>query len=128
MLNYLNTTSIFGKQTSDNFINRKVQCRPTHSFIFSFSCPLFLWEESQGSSPRGVRNTSRSAAISDNSARSTPRRNQARSKMKSRHLALGQTLGRFPVGGDSSLKDLFRRSFMRHVGHMVESSLLGSLD
>ena len=29
MLNYLNTTLTFGKQTKDNFINRKVQCRPT---------------------------------------------------------------------------------------------------
>jgi len=27
-LNYLNTTFNFGKQTKDNFINRKVQCRP----------------------------------------------------------------------------------------------------
>jgi len=34
MLNYLNTTYTFGKQTTDDFINRKVQC--THSFIFSF--------------------------------------------------------------------------------------------
>jgi len=48
MLNYLNTTCVFGKQTKDNFINRKVQCRPTHSFIYSFSCPLFLWGESWG--------------------------------------------------------------------------------
>jgi len=51
MLNYLNTTCVFGKQTKDNFINRKVQCRPTHSFIYSFSCPLFLWES------RGVSRT-----------------------------------------------------------------------
>jgi len=38
MLYYLNTTFAFGKQTKDNFINRKIQCRPTHSFIYSFSC------------------------------------------------------------------------------------------
>ena len=30
MLNYLNTTFTFGKQAKDNFINRKVQCRPTY--------------------------------------------------------------------------------------------------
>jgi len=30
MLNYLNTTFLFGKQTKDNFINRKVQCRLSH--------------------------------------------------------------------------------------------------
>jgi len=51
MLNYLNTTLTFGKQTEDNFINRKVQCRPTHSFICSFSCQLFLWGESRGQQP-----------------------------------------------------------------------------
>ena len=51
MLNYLNTTLTFGKQTKDNFISRKVQCRPTHSFIFSFSCPLFLRGESRGQKP-----------------------------------------------------------------------------
>jgi len=33
MLNYLNTTFSFGKQTKHNFIN-KVHCRPTHSFIY----------------------------------------------------------------------------------------------
>ena len=33
MLNYLNTIFTFGKQTEDNFINRKFQCTPaTHSF------------------------------------------------------------------------------------------------
>ena len=40
MLNYLNTAFTFGKQTKDNFINRKFQCRP------AFSCPVFLWGES----------------------------------------------------------------------------------
>ena len=48
MLNYLNTTFTFGKQTEDTFINRNFHCRPTYSFIHSFSCPLFLWEESRG--------------------------------------------------------------------------------
>jgi len=48
MLDYLNTTFTSGKQTKDNFINRKVHCRPTHSFIYSFSCQLFLWGESRG--------------------------------------------------------------------------------
>jgi len=42
MLNYLNTTFTFGKQIKVNFINRKVDCRPARSLIFSFSCPLFL--------------------------------------------------------------------------------------
>jgi len=43
MLNHLNTTFTFGKQTKNNFIYRKVQCRPTYSFIHSFLCSLFLW-------------------------------------------------------------------------------------
>jgi len=51
MLNHLNTTFTFGKQTKDNFINRKVQCRPSHSFIFSFSCPLFFSGETWGLQP-----------------------------------------------------------------------------
>jgi len=68
MLNYLNTTFTFGKQTKDNFINRKVHCRPTHPFIYSYSCPHFLY-------------TSQSTAISYSSAGSTPRQNQARSEM-----------------------------------------------
>jgi len=48
MLGYLNTTFTFGKQTKDNFINRKVQCRcrGMYSFIYSFSCPFFPWGES----------------------------------------------------------------------------------
>jgi len=45
--NYLNAIFTFAKQTKDNFINRKVQCRPTYSLIHSFSCPLFLWVGSQ---------------------------------------------------------------------------------
>jgi len=32
MLNYLNTTFTLGKQNEDDFINRKVQRRPTYSF------------------------------------------------------------------------------------------------
>jgi len=45
-------TFTFRKQTKDNFISRKFQCRPTYSFIHSFSCPLFLWGESLGPQPR----------------------------------------------------------------------------
>jgi len=41
MLKYLSTTFTFGKQTKDNFINRKFQCRPTYSFIHSFFVPDF---------------------------------------------------------------------------------------
>jgi len=48
MLTLLNTTFSFGKQAKVSFINRKVLCRPTHSFIYSFSCPLFLSGESRG--------------------------------------------------------------------------------
>jgi len=33
MLNYLNTTFAFGKQTNENFINRKVRYRPTYLLI-----------------------------------------------------------------------------------------------
>jgi len=51
MLNYLNTTFTFGKQTKDNFINRKVQSRPTYSFIHSFWCLLFVCGESRGQQP-----------------------------------------------------------------------------
>ena len=52
MLNYLNTTSTFGKQTKDNFINRKVQCMLTSSFIHSFAWPL-SFGESRGAAARG---------------------------------------------------------------------------
>jgi len=61
MLKYLSTTFTFGKQTKDNFINRKFQCRPTYSFIHSFFVPDFpLGRIGVGSSPRRTRNTSRS--------------------------------------------------------------------
>jgi len=106
MLKCSNTKLTFGKQTKENFINRKAQYRRTCSFIYSLSCPLFLFRESRGSSPRRTRNSSRSIGISNSSAGSTPRRHQARSEMKSRHLVLGRTLGRIPVGVDCSLKDL----------------------
>jgi len=99
MLNYLNTTFPCVKQTTDNFLNRRVQDRRTYSFIYSFWCPLFLWGKSgESSSPRRTRNTSRSTAISDSSVGFTPRPYQARSEMKLLQLVLGQTLGRFPVG------------------------------
>jgi len=52
MLNYLNTTFTFGKQT-DNFINRKVQCRPyilIHSLIL---VPAFLLWRVAGAAARG---------------------------------------------------------------------------
>ena len=49
---YLNTTFTFGTQTEDNFLNRKVRCRRTYSFIHSFWCPLFLWGESRGQQPQ----------------------------------------------------------------------------
>jgi len=42
MLNCFNTTFTLVKQSKDKFINKKVRCRPTYSFIHSFSCPLFL--------------------------------------------------------------------------------------
>jgi len=51
MLNYLNTTFTLGRQSKDNLINRKVQGRPTYSFIHSFSGPLFLLGELQGKQP-----------------------------------------------------------------------------
>jgi len=51
MLNYLDTTVTFGKQTEDSFINRRVQCRPIYSFIHSFWCLLFLWGDSRGQQP-----------------------------------------------------------------------------
>jgi len=78
---YSNRTFTFGKQTTDNFIYKKVQWRSTHSFIFSFSCRFFFGESREGSSRRGTWNTSRSTAISDSSAGSTPRRDQTRSEM-----------------------------------------------
>ena len=49
---YLNTTFTFGTQAEDNFLNRKVRCRRTYSFIHSFWCPLFLWGESRGQQPQ----------------------------------------------------------------------------
>jgi len=74
MLDYLNTTFTFDKQTKDNFINRTVQCigLNTHSFA-RFRAGCFIGENRGGSSPR-TRNTSRLTAISDSSACSTPRR------------------------------------------------------
>ena len=119
MLKCLNTTFTFRKQTKDNFINRKVQCRCTCSFIYSFSCPLFLFRES-GSSHTRTRNSPRSTAISDSSAGSTPIRHQARLEMQSLHLVLKRMLDHFPVGVDYSLKDLVRYSFMGHSGYMAE--------
>jgi len=50
-----------------------------------------------GNIPRRTWKTSQSTAISDSSSSSTPRRDQARSVMKSRHLVLGRHLGHFPV-------------------------------
>ena len=40
MLNCLKRTFTFGKETKDNFINRKVQGRRTCSFIYNLSCPV----------------------------------------------------------------------------------------
>jgi len=51
MLNYLDTTFTFGKQSKDNFINRKFQFRPAYSFIHWFLCQLYLWRESRGQQP-----------------------------------------------------------------------------
>jgi len=48
MLVSLNSTFTFAKQAEDNIIRRKFQCKPTHAFIQSFSCPL-SFEESRGS-------------------------------------------------------------------------------
>jgi len=50
-----------------------------------------------GSIHRSTWNTSWSTAISDSSAGSTPRRDQARPEMQSRHVGLRRHLGRFPV-------------------------------
>jgi len=75
MLNYLNTTFTFGKQTKNNFINRKVQCRSTYSFLHSFSCQLFSWKSGGDSSPRWTRNTSRATAISDTVVLLAPHQN-----------------------------------------------------
>ena len=77
MLSYLNTILTFGKQTKDNFINRKFQCRATYSFTH-FRARFSFGESCRGSSRRRPRNASQSAAISDSSADSTPRRDQAR--------------------------------------------------
>jgi len=50
MLNCLNTTFTFGKQTKENFINRKVQRRASHSFIF---VPTFPFRRDAGPSTTG---------------------------------------------------------------------------
>ena len=47
---------------------------------------------------RRTWNTSRSTAIADGSAGSTPRRDQARSEMQLHHVGLGRHLGRLPGG------------------------------
>jgi len=96
ILYYLNAIFTFGKQTKDNFINRKFQCRPTYSF--THLRVRFSFIESWGRSPRRTRKNSRSTAISGSSVGSTPRRDQVSSVIQSRHLVLGRPLGRFPRG------------------------------
>jgi len=51
MLNYLNTTFTFGKQTKDNFINTKVQSRPTYSSTH-FRTRFSFGESREDSRPR----------------------------------------------------------------------------
>jgi len=118
MRNYLNTTFTFGKQINDKFINRKVQCRPQHQFIFSFLCPIFLWGESRGQNSRRTRNTPRSTAISDSSAGSGP------SKVGDVVTPPGPWTNFGPLSRgcsvDCSLKDLVRHSFQGHFGHLAE--------
>jgi len=65
-----------------------------------------------------TQNTSQSTAIWDSSAGFTPRRNQARSEIRSLHLVFRWTLGRFPMALAS--RACFARSFPGHSGHMVE--------
>ena len=57
-------TFTFGKQTKDNFINRKVQRRPTlHTHSFTHFGARFSFGESRGgNSPGRTRNTSRPTA------------------------------------------------------------------
>jgi len=120
MLIYLNTTFTFGKQIKHNFINRKVECRPTYSFTH-FRARFTYGESRGGSSPRMTGNNPRSTALSDSSACSTPRRDQQGRRCTAvRHLVLGRTLGRFPVGVDCSPKELIRHSFLEHSGYMAE--------
>jgi len=96
MRNYLNTTFTFGKQINDKFINRKVQCRPQHQFIFSFLCPIFLWGESRGQNSRRTRNTPRSTAISDSSAGSAPRRTKQGRRCSHTTWSLDKLWAAFP--------------------------------
>jgi len=49
--NYLNTTFAFGKQTKNNFINRKVECRPT--YLFTHFRAHFFFGEKRGAAPLG---------------------------------------------------------------------------
>jgi len=53
MINCLNTTFTFGKQTKDSFINRKFQYKPTYSFTHLFLCPILLWGESRAAALGG---------------------------------------------------------------------------
>ena len=53
MLNYLNTTFTFGKQTKWNFINRKVQCRPTYAFHLLIFVPAFPFGRAVGAAALG---------------------------------------------------------------------------
>jgi len=81
MRNYWNTTFTFGKETKDNFINRKVQCRPhIHSLILMSA--FRLWRVAGAAAHGGSEiRQDQQHAISDSSAVSTPRRDQARSEM-----------------------------------------------
>jgi len=49
--NYLNTTFAFGKQTKDNFTNRKVECRP--AYLFTHFRAHFFFGEKRGAAPLG---------------------------------------------------------------------------
>jgi len=58
--------------------------------------PLLLWWGA--SSPRRTRNTSQFSATSDSFTASTPRRDQAKFEMQSRHLVLGRPIGHLSLG------------------------------
>ena len=75
---------------SQNSLWKRQEQTKVHTSETLFSFPLGGGHG--GSSPRRIRNTSQSTAISDNSAGPTPTRDQARSEIK-----LGY-LGSFPVG------------------------------
>jgi len=112
---YLNSAFTFGKQTKDNFINRKFQCRSTYSFTH-FRAHFSLGRVA-GAAILGGPNMPH---------------DQQQSQFPWVHTKMGSTKvsdvvrlpGSWttsgPLSRGCSQKDMPRQSFLPHSGHMAE--------